>query len=274
MTARNRQLEALPHRRHVLLDRIVHRLRHIESHVTRRLQVLPRISNNRAEELLQESLLRAVLRHLLVLLQHEIGRAGEDEVVLELGEVDSLRRLEEHRHVRSGINRLNHLLVGGAHIHIRINADIRDAIGHRSEAAATPSSAEVQDAVLGLEAAIQALGLAGSELVNRSVVELEYAVALLEEFVLRQLAGTSLLDFRNLLVQIRYKVLIVHRLIEGNMALRLRLDTVLQEEIVEAGEACPCVFPDGLAWQVLEILVTFYGLLFGNCSESLGNLHL
>ena len=156
-------------------------------------QVLPGVLDNRNKELFEESLLGLIGRHLLILFDHEVGRARKNQIVAEFGEIHCLGGLEEQLNVCVRLVRLDHLFVRRLELRVRIAADIGQIHGHRGQAAATPPRTEIQNSLLDAQCTIDPAGHRRPKLIDRSVVELKDAVLLPQQIIGVLKVGQSLL---------------------------------------------------------------------------------
>lgn len=261
-------------------DGIVHLLGHIQGQVASPREILPGSENRWDEKDREEALFGLIGGHFFVFLNHEIRGAGKDEVVFtfELLEIHGLGGLEQERDGGGGLDGGDHLAVRWGEFLIGIDADVGDTEGHGGEGSATPSCAEVQDA-LGLKMRIDPLGHDGTELINRSVIQLESIVLGFEE-TLGGIVRQSLLFVTNdEFGQVLFLCGILHGFVEGEMGSGLRLQAVMKKEVIQGGKThTPSVTNrKGVGRRSrggrLQILVGLKRIGLGKITEFLGKFH-
>ena len=248
---------------------LVHFDRQVQRERAARGEVAPAFFHDRSEEEIEKGLLTLVGRHVFIALYHEIWGAGEDEIVFETAEVDSFARFEDEFDRRGRLICRNHGLVGRLEGRVRVDANIGDAEGHRGETATAPAGAEVENADLRLELAVEFDGLCWAKLVDCAIIELKDTVFQAEELFGRIAAAIGL-DLVDLLGQVAVDGRVAESLVEGDVAFGLGLYAVLEEKVVEgiqagAGEGGAC-----RAGAILQSLVVRAGLVEVRRAELFG----
>ena len=236
---RKRHVDGLVKGRQMRSEGVIHLFGHVQRHVATTTKVPPGGEGDRQEEAGEKGLLCGIGRHFFVFLDGKIRGAGKDEIVpvFETGKVHGLGGLEQELDGGGGLHSGDHVAIGGGQTGVGIDADVGDAEGQGGQGAPTPSRTEIQDAVFGLEVEVYPLGHDGAELVNGPVIKLEDVVLCLQE-MLCVIGGEGLfLVSYHEFGEMGFDGGVFHRIIKGEMATGLGLETMGEEKIVERGEA-------------------------------------
>ena len=278
MPVRQRQRQRPTEGRQYVAHRLIHLRRHIECHRSTGKQVFPTCSNNGNKESRQEVGLPRIRRHLLVLLEHEVGRRRENQVVPVAREIHGFRgtELDTHRGRRRYlVDHLNHAPIRALQIQIRIESDVGNTETRSGQGTSSPSRGKVQNPYTCTQRAICPFRRQGAELINGSVVQLKCVIHMAQE-IIGGLVGSEgfLFVSHHEFAEMPTGSLAPHGVREREVAFRFRLQTMTEEEVVKGFETCAPHCGVAAAIGAHKILVRIQGFLAANRPHTTCELHM